>query len=60
MAEHQRDIEAAADLLDRILGRIKAGELGAPRRVVARLEGAVIGLREAAGTTARAGVPDDP
>jgi hypothetical protein len=46
-----QDVEAAAELLDQIVARIKAGELQAPGRVVARLEGAVIGLREVAEPT---------
>lgn len=48
MAQRERELEAAANLLDRILDRIKSGELQAPGRVAARLEGAVIGLRQVA------------
>src|SRR5581483_1917053 len=55
----RRDVEAAADLLDQILAKIKAGELRAPGRVVARLEGAVIGLRGVAEKTPAASEPAD-
>ena len=49
------------DLRDRILAKIKAGELRAPGRVVARLEGAVIGLRAVAvrGSSPLDGARDD-
>jgi hypothetical protein len=38
------ELRAAADLLRTILARVEAGELTAPKRVVARLEGAATAL----------------
>jgi hypothetical protein len=38
------DLRAAAGLLRAILARVEAGELTAPKRVVARLEGAATAL----------------
>lgn len=40
-------IEAAADLLHEIITKVQTGELRASGRVVARLEGAELGLRAA-------------
>jgi hypothetical protein len=38
------ELRAAADLNHAILARVEAGELTAPNRAVARLEGALVGL----------------
>lgn len=47
------ELEAAADILRRVLAKVDDGELGAPARrdkaVVARLEGVLLGLDVAAG-----------
>ena len=45
------ELRAATDLLHAILARVEAGELTAPKRVVARLEGAEAAL-EAVGQRA--------
>ena len=46
------ELRAAAALLRTILARVEAGELTAPRRVVARLEGAATALEAVAHTVA--------
>jgi hypothetical protein len=42
------ELRRAAGLLRAILGRVEAGELTAPKRVVARLEGAATALEAVA------------
>jgi hypothetical protein len=52
---NQRELRAAAELLRALLARVEAGELTAPKRVVARLEGAVTALAAVAQPTLRRG-----
>ncbi len=47
------EIRAAAELLRAILARVETGELTAPRRVVARLEGALTALEALARRSGR-------
>jgi hypothetical protein len=48
------DALAAVSILREILGKVEMGSLKAPQRVVARLEGAILGVEAAATSRARA------
>jgi hypothetical protein len=49
----KRESRAAAEILRAVLAKVERGELTAPRRVRARLEGAVMALEAAAPSTRR-------